>query len=272
MAGEAKAKLRAQEKPDPELDDWLASVEDAYWISHDLDALSWHAREVLLACETRAIPHVAARARPHQGVTEVMIYAGDRPGLFASLCAAITASGGDIASARAYTTRDRGAFDVFFVQTGDRRPFGADDAKLMDAMISRITRAALEDMPAPVPQPISKRARAFAIDPWVRLDNDVTPQATIVEASGRDRPGLLASLAAAISAQGLTISSAHIDTYGERASDVFYVHDDGAQVAAEARSAALKAALEAVLRAAETAAPGEDPKKPLAVAQASTAR
>jgi [protein-PII] uridylyltransferase len=201
-----------------------------------------------------------------------MIYAGDRPGLFASLCAAITASGGDIAGARAYTTRDRGAFDVFLVQTADRRPFGSSDRTLLDSLISRITRAALEDVPLPPPQPISKRARAFAIDPWVRLDNDVTPNATIVEASGRDRPGLLAHLARAISAQGLTISSAHIDTYGERASDVFYVQDDGDQVADEGRAAALKAALETVLRAAETAAPGDDPRKSLAVAQASTAR
>jgi [protein-PII] uridylyltransferase len=185
------------------------------------------------------------------------------------LCAAITACGGDIASARAYTTRDRGAFDVFFVQTADRRAFGGGDRNIMDTMIQRLTRAALEDMPAPAPQPIPKRARAFAIEPWVRLDNEVTPNATIVEASGRDRPGLLAELAKAISAEGLTISSAHIDTYGERASDVFYVQQGGGQIVAEARIAALKAAVETVLRA-ET--PGDNVKKPLAVAQASTAR
>ncbi|HVV31937.1 MAG TPA: [protein-PII] uridylyltransferase [Vitreimonas sp.] len=273
MAGEAKEKLRQSEKPDPELDDWLASLEDAYWLSHDMDALSWHAREVLQACEARAIPHVAARVRPERGITEVIIYAGDRPGLFASLCAAITASGGDIASARAYTTRDKGAFDVFFVQTPDRRAFGGGNPGLMEAMTSRLTRAALEDMPTPAPQPMSRRARAFAIEPWVRLDNDVTPLATIVEASGRDRPGLLAELAKAISTEGLTISSAHIDTYGERASDVFYVQDEeGAQILAEERGAALKAALQSVLRAVETAAPADSADRPLAVAQASTAR
>jgi len=271
MAAQAKAKLRASQKPDPELDDWLASLEDGYWLSCDEEALGWHAREVLEACEAKAIPHVAARARPAQGVTEVIVYAGDRRGLFASLCAAITLSGGDIVSARAYTTRDNGAFDVFMVQAADRRPFGSEHRDAIGAMIARVTRAALEDVNAAPPPPLSRRARAFAIEPWVRIDNEVTPSATVIEASGRDRGGLLANLARAISDQGASIVSSHIDTYGERASDVFYVQEEGAQIVAEARIAGLKASLEAVLRAAGAASPGDGANQ-LAVAQASTAR
>jgi [protein-PII] uridylyltransferase len=38
-----------------------------------------------------------------------------------------------------------------------------------------------------------------------------------------DRPGLLAALAGAIFEARLTIHSAHIATYGERAVDVFYL-------------------------------------------------
>ena len=43
--------------------------------------------------------------------------------------------------------------------------------------------------------------------------------------NGRDRPGLLHDVTAAISEQGLQIASAHITTYGVRAVDVFYVKD-----------------------------------------------
>jgi [protein-PII] uridylyltransferase len=46
---------------------------------------------------------------------------------------------------------------------------------------------------------------------------------TVVEVNARDRPALLAGLAAAIHDCGDTIHSAHIATYGERAVDVFYV-------------------------------------------------
>ena len=46
---------------------------------------------------------------------------------------------------------------------------------------------------------------------------------TVVEINARDRPALLAALAAAIHACGHVIHSAHIATYGERAVDVFYL-------------------------------------------------
>ena len=45
----------------------------------------------------------------------------------------------------------------------------------------------------------------------------------MVEINARDRPALLAALAAAIHREGHQIHSAHIATYGERAVDVFYL-------------------------------------------------
>ena len=45
--------------------------------------------------------------------------------------------------------------------------------------------------------------------------------------NARDRPALLAALAAAIHECGHTIHSAHIATYGERAVDVFYLTRTG---------------------------------------------
>jgi [protein-PII] uridylyltransferase len=70
-----------------------------------------------------------------------------------------------------------------------------------------------------------------------------------VEVNARDRPALLAALAAAIHGCGHRIHSAHIATYGERAVDVFYVTGpDGKKLdAAEVdalRSALLRAASE----------------------------
>ena len=75
----------------------------------------------------------------------------------------------------------------------------------------------------------------------------------MVDASGRDRPGLLGDLAMAISRHGLSIQSAHIDNYGERAVDAFYVQDEGAKLGAR-KAQALKASLLAVLSAAEASA------------------
>ena len=45
------------------------------------------------------------------------------------------------------------------------------------------------------------------------------------ELVGRDRPGFLHDVARALTSLGLSIVSAHISTYGDRAVDVFYVKD-----------------------------------------------
>ena len=128
-------------------------------------------------------------------------------------------------------------------------------------------RAAIEDHKPPAASPPSRRNAAFSIEPWVRIDNDISRAATVIEASGRDRLGLLAALAHVCAAANVSIISAHIDTHGARASDVFYVQNvAGGQIIDPARIEALRADLESTLRAVDVAA------TPLAVAPASTAR
>jgi len=253
---------------------WLDALDDGYWLNHDADALKWHALEVMRARTERAIPHVAARIRETQGVTEVLVYAGDRAGLFASIASAISSSGADIVGARVHTSKDGAAFDVFSIQTTGHKPFGLNDQRALEALKQKLTRAAIEDHAPPPAAPPSRRNAAFTIEPWVRIDNDITPHATVIEASGRDRLGLLADLAHVCAEAEVSIVSAHIDTYGERASDVFYVQEEegGGQVANPRRIASVRAKLEDVLRAAEPAAPADPAKAPLAVARASTAR
>ena len=79
---------------------------------------------------------------------------------------------------------------------------------------------------------------------------------TVIEVNGRDRPGLLHDVTAAISEQGLQIASAHITTYGVRAVDVFYVKDVfGLKVDNERKLTPLRAALLDALTPPEPAIP-----------------
>ncbi|MFN6941992.1 MAG: bifunctional uridylyltransferase/uridylyl-removing protein, partial [Parvibaculum sp.] len=70
-----------------------------------------------------------------------------------------------------------------------------------------------------------RRADAFTVAPQVFIDNEASDAFTVIEVNGLDRPGLVHALARALFHLGLTIGSAHITTYGERAVDVFYVKD-----------------------------------------------
>ena len=57
------------------------------------------------------------------------------------------------------------------------------------------------------------------------IDNKASNRFTVVEVNALDRPALLPSLTHALFPARLTIHSAHIATYGERAVDVFYLTD-----------------------------------------------
>ena len=97
------------------------------------------------------------------------------------------------------------------------------------------------------------------------IDNKASNRFTVIEINGRDRPGLLHDVTAALTAAGLQISSAHISTYGVRVVDVFYVKDIfGLKVEHEEKLATLR---ESLLEAISPGAAG-DSKKPAKKAKA----
>ena len=70
-----------------------------------------------------------------------------------------------------------------------------------------------------------RRADAFKIAPSVFIDNQASNRFTVIEVNALDRPALLNNLAWALFQSKVTLHSAHIATYGERAVDTFYCTD-----------------------------------------------
>ena len=95
------------------------------------------------------------------------------------------------------------------------------------------------------------RADAFEIVPNVLIDNHASNRFTVIEVNARDRPALLNQLAHALFQSKVTLHSAHVATYGERAVDTFYVTDlTGDRIIQPAR-------LKTLERRLRTAAAGE---------------
>jgi [protein-PII] uridylyltransferase len=92
----------------------------------------------------------------------------------------------------------------------------------------------------------------------VHVSNSLSEKFTVIEVMGLDRIGLLHMLTREISDLNLTIGSAHIGTYGEKAVDVFYVTDlTGHKIESKARQKRIRDALLGVFaRRADT---GERP-------------
>jgi len=161
----------------------------------------------------------------NDGFVEAMVYAEDRPGLLADLAGAVASTGVSVRTVQVLTSPDGRALDIFTLQS-------PEGASLADPELVRRLHAAMLEVARQAPQKAVKltkrlgdRREIFSVPAATRIDLEASDECTIVEAEGRDRPGLLYKLAAALSDIGVTIKSAHIATYGERAVDTFYVQD-----------------------------------------------
>ena len=198
---------------------------DSYWLSADTEDHARHAYLIRHAGETGMGLAVDSRTDHFRAATTLTVYAPDRPGLFARVAGAMASVGASILDAKIFTTADGMALDTFSVHEEGAGALAGEDklARLKRAIEDAV---AGEAMPEPPRAPRSARARrlaAFAVEPRVLIDNQASEGFTVIEVEGRDRPALLYDLTRALGRFRLSISSAHIATFGERAVDVFYV-------------------------------------------------
>ena len=221
---------------------------DSYWLAEPPAWQLANARQVA-AAEAHigdAVPNVEVADDPESGATRVSIFTPDREALFYRICAGLAGAGANIIDARIHTTRDGMALDNLLVLDGRGQPY-ADRrlrARLAKALETALASPKLPPLPSAEPQ---RKSSAFEVAPSVAIAERASSRTTVVEVNARDRPALLAGLAAAIHGCGHTVHSAHIATYGERAVDVFYVtRADGKKLEAsdidELREALLAAA------------------------------
>ena len=200
-------------------------------------------------------------------MTEVTVYCADHAGLFSQISGALAVAGASIVDARIHTMTNGMALDTFWIQDAAGGAFDAPHrlarlAVLIEQALSGRIRLAAEIRKVSK-MLLGRRTRAINVPPRVVIDNHASNTFTVLEVNGRDRPGLLHDVTAAISEQGLQITSAHVTTYGVRAVDVFYVKDVfGLKVENERKLQQLREALLAALANPDEAeVPALQPRK-----------
>ena len=198
---------------------------EAYWVAEPVDVLARNLSLMADAGETQL--SIATEPDIDRAATLVTVYAADHPGLFYRIAGAIHATGGNVIDARIHTTRTGMALDNFLVQN----PLGGrfDDPVQLERLKTAIAdalanRARLSERLRKKPL-VRPRAEAFDIEPAVLIDNHASNRFTVIEVNARDRPALLHHLANGLFQSKVTIHSAHVATYGERAVDTFYLTD-----------------------------------------------
>ena len=210
---------------------YLKRYTDAYWLAEDEDMLAQNAlqvRDFEKAVKEGAEPLlISARPDPLSDADMVTIITPDHAGIFARLTGAFAMVGASIEAAKIHTTKDGLAVDNFIVQLAEGVSFSEPKRldNLYNAALQSLTgqiklKQALKQKPIDNPG-----IKEFRIAPFVVIDNKASNRSTVIEVNGRDRPGLLFDLVSVFFHHKISIFSAHIATYGERAVDVFYVRD-----------------------------------------------
>jgi len=217
---------RLKDWPADEREHALSCQNDAYWLTYeDKD----HERFATIMREARKGDCecvISFSADEFMSITELVVYAPDQTGLFARLSGAIAVSGASIKDAKAFTMSDGMALDIFYVQDATGGPY-SDKTRLkkLETAIQDTVAGRLDPAKRLARPQLRRREQAFTLDPEILVDNQASDLHTLIEISGRDRPGLLFDLSQTLVDLRLSIVSAHISTYGERAVDVFYVKD-----------------------------------------------
>ncbi|MBK9258778.1 MAG: [protein-PII] uridylyltransferase [Polyangiaceae bacterium] len=236
---------------------YLASMPDRYVLSNAPAAIAAHA-ELARKHRDRSASVALVPSR-HPQAAELCIIAADKPGLLASITAAITASRLQVHAAqinsRVLPDGSVQAVDLFWVRD---RTEGVDGVARGLASLVRDLDAVLSGRIEPQ-ELADRRLRAWRTDratPLVRtqigIDDRASPRHTVIEVMTRDRPGLLYAISDALYRLGLVIAVAKINTEGTRVADVFYVSEaNGEKVAPGKRTTEVRERVASVLEALE---------------------
>jgi UTP:GlnB (protein PII) uridylyltransferase len=247
------------------LDEFTASMPPAYRGAFPPDEIGRHARTAFERRTARASVNRVQSAW-HPGTVALCIVAGDRPGLLATISAALVLNGLDIVHAEAYTRRTpagtREAVDLFWV-----REIGT--ARLGPAGVAEIetTLGLLLDGRVSLREIVRRHGRAPSSampETRVRFLAGRDGGLAVLEVETADRAGLLLALADALHTQRVDIVRAEVRTEQGKVLDRFMVTEiDGTPISAS-RRLKLQVAVLGVIQPApfpanreQTARPGE---------------
>jgi [protein-PII] uridylyltransferase len=195
--------------------------------------------EVALPVAVRKKGEVCLEIQPLDDGARVTLIAPDRVGLLADTAALFAMQRASVRAARAWSQGDV-AVSVWDVAEEHL------DAAVLRQRYDAISSGRLD------PSARLRRGLATGLAPTVVVRPEASAQATVLEVRAADHTGVLYLVCAALAALDLSVRSAHVDTLGPQAVDVFYVQESGAGGLTDERAAAAAHAV----RAALTSGPG----------------
>jgi [protein-PII] uridylyltransferase len=215
---------RLRGEPEGEVDRFILRMPRGYFLTVDPTRAAAHARLIAAHVGAHEV-RTAATEGSRPGTYEVVVVAGDRPGLLSWIAGALAVEGVSILSAQAFTTDDGVALDLFEVQgafepeiTERRwRAFRTTLRRTLEGSISLEHRVDEKRRHYPGPR--------LSTPVTVREDNDASEYSTVIEVGAPDRIGLLFDITRTFAELHLDVHLAKVATFDGRVVDAFYLRD-----------------------------------------------
>jgi [protein-PII] uridylyltransferase len=204
------------------------TLDMGYFARHEAADIAWHTRVLSRHVQTDK-PVVAARPSSVGEGLQVLVYAPDRPDLFARICGYFDKAGFNIQDARIHTSTSGYALDTFQILSSDNDMYdGVQPRDLISLVENQLAEAAASDRPLHEPSRarLSRRVKSFPVQPRVSLRPDERAQSWLLSISASDRSGLLYVIARTLAHHRVNVQLAKVSTLGERVEDTFLLSGD----------------------------------------------
>jgi [protein-PII] uridylyltransferase len=220
----ARAELRGLGVAETKIDGFFEIMPRRYFLAHAAREIARHALLVLAHAPGRLFS--TAMRSLDGNVTELLLCAQDRHGLFSMVSGVLSAKGINILGANVYTTRSGLALEVYRVATPAG---GADEQREAWRAVEQMLEAVLTGT-IPVEDFLKRRRMRSALPPMrrpqsVEISNEESDFYTIVDVSANDRLGLLYDLTRTLAEHELEIYISKATTVLDQVADTFYVKD-----------------------------------------------
>lgn len=206
----------------------INALPDRFWA----DILSTHLHDIT-AClldgwGRNTLFSLHHRLDVFQGVTHLSLFTDSQPTLLALVAGCMAAIDANIIHTKLLALPDQKTLLLLEIQN---RQYGAfDDSRRLKKLHELLAATLPQANPAVLRPLIQAQQRAYKQSGstdmvQVMIDNRSSHDFTRIELEGEDRIGFLYQICTALAELRLSIATAHITTYGQRAVDVFYVRD-----------------------------------------------
>jgi [protein-PII] uridylyltransferase len=222
------------------------TLEPDYFLRYRPEIIAWHTQN-LLSTSVTDLPLVSARLQIESETAQFQICSPDFDRFLSNVTAGFDQESMNIIDARVHKTRTGLVMMIFVVLMRSNVSIGEDQLATSSL---RIRKQLLNPRPKKKSQKqrLAPKMKHFPIATEIKFHNDPDRRHTVMEVIAQDRPGLLHQVANALVHCKARLVNARVSTFGEKAEDVFLLHDrDGGEIRSKTQKDCLAAKIRQAL-------------------------